>query len=621
VEDEVQKLLTKGAIVRVQPCPGQFLSRLFLVRKKDGSFRPVVNLKPLNQFMVKAHFKMEGINMVKDLLLRNDWMASIDLKDAYLSVAIEEEHRKYLRFVWADQMYEFQCLPFGLSSAPRVFTKLLRPVVGHLRRQGIRLVIFLDDMLVLAQSKEDLETQMDQIIQLFSLLGFSINHDKSQLNPTQQIQFLGFIVDSQDLMIRLTQEKTEQLVETCRIVREQATPSVQDLARLIGRMTATIPAIFQAPLRYRNLQRLKICTLRRSQSYETRVILDQDALTELEWWITTMPSQNGRSILTQEPDLTMESDASLLGWGAVCEGVRTGGLWSPAERLSHINCLELTAAMFAVKALSQDKDSTHIHLRLDNQTAVSYINHMGGTRSYQLNNLATQLWGWCLERGITLSAEHLPGVDNCVADFESRVIQSSAEWQLRKDIFLNLMREAHQCNVDLFATRLNHQLPQYVSWRPDPFALGTDAMQIPWTGWKGYAFPPFVLISKILRKVREEKTLILLIAPVWESQAWYPTLLSMLVDYPILLPTHSDLLMDPFGQHHPLVLAGQLQLAAWTLSGEVTQQREFQERLQSCCSLVGAKAPIPHTKVPGRSGLAGVCHGKWIPFRALFTHS
>jgi len=75
----------------------------------------------------------------------------------------------------------------------------------------------------------------------------------------------------------------------------------------------------------------------------------------------------------------MESDASLLGWGTVCEGIRTGGLWSPVERLSHINCLELTAVVFAVRAFSQDKDSSHI---LDNQTAVSYINHMGGTRSH-----------------------------------------------------------------------------------------------------------------------------------------------------------------------------------------------------------------------------------------------
>ena len=89
---------------------------------------------------------------------------------------------------------------------------------------------------------------------------------------------------------------------------------------------------------------------------------------------------------------------------------------------------------------------------------------------------------WCLERGITLSAEHLPGVDNCVADFKSRIMQSSVEWQLCRDIFLSLMREVYQCNVDLFATWLNHQLVQFVSWIPNPFALGTNALQMPWTG-------------------------------------------------------------------------------------------------------------------------------------------
>ena len=260
-------------------------------------------------------------------------------------------------------------------------------------------------------------------------------------------------------------------------------------------------------------------------------------------------------------------------------------------------------------------------LRMDNRTAVAYVNHMGGTRSPQLNSVATQLWTWCLERGIMLSAEYLPGVDNRIADMESRTVQSSAEWQLRRDIFLSLMQEICQCDVDLFASRLNHQLPLFISWRPDPSAMGTDALQTPWIRWKGYAFPPFALISKVLRKVREEGSTILLIAPVWESQPWYPTLLSMLVDFPTLLPTHSDLLTDPFGQHHPLAQSGQLQLAAWTLSGRDTQQKAFQQKLLSYCSQDGARAPTPLIRVAGGNGSAGVCHGKWIPFRALSIHS
>ena len=116
----------------------------------------------------------------------------------------------------------------------------------------------------------------------------------------------------------------------------------------------------------------------------------------------------------------------------MCEGVRMGSLWSPVGRFAHINCLELTAAMFVVKAFSRDKDGSHIQLKLDNRTAVAYVNHMGETRSPQLNDVATQLWTWCLEGKITLSAEHLP-VDNCIADLKSWTIHSSAEWQLCKD--------------------------------------------------------------------------------------------------------------------------------------------------------------------------------------------
>ena len=135
ISEEVQKLLAKGAIKVVSPCHNQFLNRIFVVPKKDGSQRPVINLRPLNQFMRSIHFKMESLSMMKDLLRQDDWMASIDLKDAYLSVAVWEGHRRYLRFMWQDTIYEFQSLPFGLCSTPRVFTKLLKPVLARLRQQ------------------------------------------------------------------------------------------------------------------------------------------------------------------------------------------------------------------------------------------------------------------------------------------------------------------------------------------------------------------------------------------------------------------------------------------------------------------------------------------------------
>ena len=181
MEEEIQNLLQKGAVVMVSPCQDQFISRLFLVPKKDGSFRPVVSLKPLNCFVQKFHFKMEGSEMIKDLLRKEDWMCTLDLKDAYLSVAIVQEHQRFLRFMWNGRIFEFTCLPFGLCSAPRTFTKLLHLVMAHLQKQG----------LIMGSIQEGLLHQVEMTAQLLESLEFTINREKwTQMNPSQQIQFL-----------------------------------------------------------------------------------------------------------------------------------------------------------------------------------------------------------------------------------------------------------------------------------------------------------------------------------------------------------------------------------------------------------------------------------------------
>ena len=131
-------------------------SQLFLVPKKDGGQRPVINLRALNKYIQVDHFKMEGFHMVKELVRPQDWVMKVDLKDAYFLVPIHPDHHKYLQFQWEAQIYQFCCLPFGLSCAPTVFTKLMKPVVAFLRERGMRLIIYLDDMLVICNSQEEL---------------------------------------------------------------------------------------------------------------------------------------------------------------------------------------------------------------------------------------------------------------------------------------------------------------------------------------------------------------------------------------------------------------------------------------------------------------------------------
>ena len=151
---EVEKLLRKGAIEEVEPCENQFLSNIFTIPKKGGERRPVVDMRDLNNFIEPVHFKMEDLSHLPSLLRRGDFMCKIDLKDAYQTIPIAKKSRIYLRFLWRGRLYQFTCLPFGLRSSPRIFTKVLKPLLVYLRALGVRLLVYLDDILIMAATPE-----------------------------------------------------------------------------------------------------------------------------------------------------------------------------------------------------------------------------------------------------------------------------------------------------------------------------------------------------------------------------------------------------------------------------------------------------------------------------------
>ena len=345
------------------------------------------------------------------------------------------------------------------------------------------------------------------------------------------------------------------------------------------------------------------------------VLLNQAAQEELLWWRDHLAAWNGRSLLRPKDDLLIETDASNLGWGACCNGVRTGGLWSHQERLQHINCLELMAGGFAIKSFCKNRASIQVKLLMDNTTAIAYINRMGGS-SHVLASLVYEIWQWCLQREISITAQHIPGIYNNAADRESRVDRDSSDWKLDPIVFARLNELWGPLEVDLFATRLTNQLPRYVSWRPDPEAEATDAFSQDWSQTRGYAFPPFSLVGRCLSQVQEQDTQHLcLVAPVWETQPWYPLLLHPSVDFPRLFPTDPGLLGKE-GLRHPFP---QLQLAGWLVSANATLQWEFQTRLKDSLFPPSVTRPLAPMSQPGVYGVAGAVNKKLIPFLPLFS--
>lgn len=146
VSQEIRKFLSKGIIK--ETCKGEndeYFSNIFIRPKKDGSVRMILNLKHFNDFVSKIHFKMETLALALTHIQQNDYFASIDLKDSYYSVYVDENDQKYLKFSWEGKVYTFCALPQGLSTSPRIFTKILKPVYATLRKQGYINVPYIDD--------------------------------------------------------------------------------------------------------------------------------------------------------------------------------------------------------------------------------------------------------------------------------------------------------------------------------------------------------------------------------------------------------------------------------------------------------------------------------------------
>ena len=207
-------------------------------------------------------------------------MINIDFTDAYLTVPMHPNSRQFLRFLWQGQSYQFVTILFGLNVAPRVFTKLMKPVITWLRCQGVRMIIFLDDILVLAPTIDALNQHARMTINLVESLGFLINYKKSTLVPTQRILFLGMLIDSSTIEF-IFLGKNQKIFRECRNLLTTQLPSITQISRVLGLLEFTRPAIWSNPLHYRHIQPLQIESLHQSCDYDTQVNLSKEARFDL----------------------------------------------------------------------------------------------------------------------------------------------------------------------------------------------------------------------------------------------------------------------------------------------------------------------------------------------------
>ena len=576
IQEEINKLVEKNVIEACEHVEGEFISNIFTRPKKNGGLRVILDLTELNKSILYQHFKMDNIKTALPLISPGDYLASVDLRDAYFTVPIHPDSRKFLRFTWQGRLWQFQALPNGLSSAPRLFTKLLKPVLATLREQGHIVIAYLDDTLIIAKTAEEMQAAVSATTKLLSNLGFIVHPEKSVLEPTHEITFLGFNLNTLDMSVRLPKEKQENIKQSCKELLATEKPVIRTVAKVIGQLVASFPAVQYGPLYYRALEKDKILALARNKGhFDRHMTLSRESIHEIQWWIWNLESQFS-PMQRAKPDVEIHTDASGKGWGATNLCTSTGGRWNSDElkeaNQNKINLLEMVAVSHGLKAFCSEKRSNHVLVRADNITAVAYLNNMGGTKSPECNQMAIDIWEWCISKDIWLTAAHLPGRLNTEADRMSRKFSDSTEWMLNKSIFQRIIRRFGVPEIDMFASRLNKQVDRYISWRPEPEAWAVDAFTVDWSQWDFYAFPPFNLVPMCLQKIQKDKACGILVVPNWPTQVWYPILTSMLVEEPMLIRKSKTLLCQPVsGTPHPL--NNHLSLLCCRLGRDFTQSK------------------------------------------------
>jgi hypothetical protein len=620
LREELWKLQEKQVICRVEHTEGEFVSNVFLREKKEkGKYRMILNLKGLNEFVEYHHFKMDTLETALRLIQPGMYMASIDFSDAYYSVPVKPAHRKFLRFKFEGQLYEFTCLPNGLSSGPRVFTKILKIPLTWLRQQyGITITGYLDDTLILGNTYEEVLRDVDIAVDLFQELGFMISEEKSVLTPVQVIEFLGFSIDSCLQTVSIPEGKVEHIGTMISDCLTRTWFTIREVASLLGVLVATAPGNKMAKLYTKSLERDKTEMLRlRAGDYGAQMQLSDETRQDLRWWLGNL-HQVEQYLIEPRIALIIYTDASNLGWGAYVRetGVRAGSRWTGLEAAQHINVLELLAMRLALQAFADGCSNIHVRLMTDNTTAMACINNQGSTKSQQCHRMAKIIWRWAEQRKIWLTAAYIPGKLNVEADEASRKFNDAIEWTLSKEIFAKIIQEFGKPVIDLFASRLNFKLKPFFAWHPDPEAAGVDALAQTWTEELAYAFPPFSLIGVVLQKIKRDQAQVIMVVPVWPTKSWFTVLLGMLVEIPIVHRIDNDTLFLPYRRGiHPLV--GRLTLMYCKISGKPCYAEEFHRRWPIQCYKPGGNRPHPCTSPMLRDGRTFVSQGRLIPIKHL----
>ena len=387
-------------------------------------------------------------------------------------------------------------------------------------RLGISVHMYLDDWLIKDKSFQEAHSATLTLLELTHKLGWIVNEDKSDLILKQVFTFLGQVFNLSKGVCYPTEARFLSIQQAIHPLLHNTFTTPRQVMHLLGLLASTEKLVPQGRLHMRHLQfhlrRHFNCQLKGALDFPFS--LDPSVKVHLRWWLLRSNVMAKAPLHPPKYVTSIYTDASVQGWGAHCAHMTAQGIWSTQQSKLHINVVELKAVLLALKTFVPQLSFQQriIQVASDNTTVCAYINKQGGTRSWDMFALTWHLFAFCQKNKVVLSARHVPGVMNLVADQLLRSHQIlHTEWSLNPQVFRWLSQIDFHPQIDLFATRFNHKLPLYVSPVPDPQALAVDALEMSWSGLLLYSFPPTALCRIVARKfINSQSCRMLLVAPL-----------------------------------------------------------------------------------------------------------
>ena len=541
-QELLKKELDQGIVTRIRYEEVGYISPVFIVPKPPKTdengrlikkWRKVVDCRRVNAEQVNIHFRMEGPETVQQLASENDWATSIDLKSAFNHLRVSERMRPFLAFCYDRECYAYRAMPFGSKHSPRLFTEALGYGMRFIRQNWqVRVICYMDDILLLHQDKEYLERSTLQIAVYLRYLGWTPSIDKCEFTPKHVIRFLGWSWSFITRTIEMTEEMQgavqRMISETMRIAQRGGSMKCKRLGTVIGTLNF-LRAQFPRASLYLRTMHSALTTGVNAAGWLGSFTVPRTILSELQFWLRNVSRNEPYCFVVRQSQATLTTDAAEPGWVADLrigpQLFETSGFFSTQDSLPSSNQRETAAVLRSLLDFKSTLSQAGIRamtVRSDNSATVCNLQRQGA--GIALLHMTREIFKILQRLDIRINVAHIPGKDNGHADALSRM-EVTGDYELKLEWFqrgIGALGEA--ATLDLFAHNRNNKLPRFVAM-PGPLAEGAvamDAFDYNWTSERLYIFPPVQLILRILRRLQEEKVRAIVVVPKWPSRPWWP---------------------------------------------------------------------------------------------------